>query len=64
MLRAGQLPEPGDFNRKQDLPLVASVARAIEKVTFFQDPNMLRMIFNLDEAKLERWERRFLASGR
>ena len=58
-LRAGIEPEIGDLNRKKDLPLLKSVARAIEKVTYFNDSSLIEL-FNEDEDKLERWERRFL----
>ncbi|MCP4114960.1 MAG: DUF3396 domain-containing protein [Desulfobacteraceae bacterium] len=58
-IRAGAEPEIGDLNRKQDLPLLKSVAAAIEGISYFNDSS-LKVLFNEDEDKLEKWERRFL----
>ncbi|MCL4204035.1 MAG: DUF3396 domain-containing protein [Pirellulaceae bacterium] len=57
LLRAGRTPEIGDVNRQQTTPLLASVAHAIEAVTFFGDSS-LRPLFG-DAERQERWERRF-----
>lgn len=59
-IRAGAAPLPGDINRKDTLPLLCSVARAIKPVTYFNDDIMLDHMFGGDETRLERWERRFL----
>jgi len=59
-LRAGLEPTPGDFNRQDNLPLIRSVAQAIEEVTYFGDTAIARFLFLEDEEKFERWERRFL----
>jgi len=58
VLRAGRSPEIGDVNRNQTTPLLASVAHAIEAVTYFGDPS-LRPLFGHDAEKQNRWERRF-----
>jgi hypothetical protein len=58
LFRAGATPEIGDVNRNQFTPLLASVAHAIEKITYFGD-NTLRQLFDFDSDKLNRWERRF-----
>lgn len=59
-LRAGAEPLPGDVNRQDTLPLLHSVARAIQPVTLFGDQDLLQHLFGDDETRLERWERRFL----
>ncbi len=58
LLRAGHGPEIGNVNRQQTTPLVASVARAIEGVTRFNERGMLQFFGN-DPEKLHLWERRF-----
>ncbi len=58
-LRAGTDPMPGDNNRDDKLPLLRSVAGAIEKITFFGDPDMERHLFQGDTERFEQWERRF-----
>lgn len=60
MLRAGKKPERGDVNRKKDLPELRTLARALEPVTFFGDSTIENEIFDEDDDKRERWERRFL----
>lgn len=60
-LRAGSEPLPGDVNRQDTLPLIASVARAIEPVTFFKDKNLRAHLFDENDEKFERWQRRFLS---
>lgn len=57
LLRAGKEPEIGDVNRRQSTPLLASVAAAIEPVTFFGDKG-LGSLFGGPEPR-NRWERRF-----
>lgn len=57
LLRAGKEPEIGDVNRQQPTPLLASVARAIEPVTYFGD-SALMSVLGSPEAR-DRWERRF-----
>ena len=57
LLRAGRTPEIGDVNRKRTTPLLASVAHAIEAVTYFGDSS-LRPLFG-DAERQDRWERRF-----
>jgi hypothetical protein len=57
LLRAGKAPEIGDVNRQQSTPLLASVAEAIERVTFFGDKG-LGPLFGGPEPR-NRWERRF-----
>lgn len=58
VLRAGRSPEIGDVNRNQSTPLVASVAHAIEGVTYFGDDALLPL-FGDDEERRDRWEHRF-----
>ena len=58
LFRAGATPEIGDVNHNQFTPLLTSVAHAIEKITYFDD-GTLAELFNDDEDKLNRWERRF-----
>lgn len=58
LMRAGKTPEIGDVNRQQVTPLLASVAKAIEGVTLFQD-NAPLQFFNNDPEMRDRWERRF-----
>jgi hypothetical protein len=59
VLRAGPKPLPGDKNRKKDLPLLRSVAKAIEPITRFNEL-LIQDFLDDDAEKLERWERRFL----
>ena len=59
MLRAGTEPELGDSNRRIDTPLLRSVARMLEPVTFFEN-TQLKGLFGGDLDRLDRWERRFL----
>lgn len=58
LIRAGSKPEIGDVNKGEMTPLVASVAHAIEAVTYFHD-NSLLPIFNGNKEQRDRWERRF-----
>jgi hypothetical protein len=58
LFRAGASPEIGDVNHNQFTPLLASVAHTIEKITYFGDDTLLEL-FDFDEDKLNRWERRF-----
>jgi len=60
LLRAGEAPEIADVNRKERLPLLRSVARAIEPVTRFRDKLLEGGVFNDDSEKFQRWLRRFL----
>jgi hypothetical protein len=62
LLRAGRTPEIGDVNRNETTPALASVARAIEPVTYFGD-NSLLALFGHDEERVRRWERRFWAQS-
>ena len=57
-IRAGATPELGHVNRGEGTPLLASVARAIEPVTFFGD-NAILPLFGRDIDRRDRWERRF-----
>jgi hypothetical protein len=61
LVRAGKEPEIGWVNRNEGTPLLASVAHAIEAITFFGDDSLLPIFAN-DEAKRDRWERRFWRS--
>jgi len=58
LIRAGSEPEIGDINKRQLTPLLSSVAHAIEDITYFHD-NSLLPIFDHNEEKRDRWERRF-----
>lgn len=58
MLRAGDLPEAGDVNHKFDLPLVRSVARALEPVTYFGG-NDIEALFDSEDTA-QAWQRRHL----
>ena len=60
VLRAGSYPEVGDVNRNERLPLLRSVAQAIEPVSFFGDTRLETGVFRGDVDKFQRWERRFL----
>lgn len=57
LLRAGRTPEIGDVNRQQSTPLLASVAHAIEPVTYFGDKALTTLLGGLEARN--RWERRF-----
>jgi len=57
LLRAGQEPEIGDVNRQQSTPLLASVAHAIEPVSYFGDKALIALLGGPDART--RWERRF-----
>lgn len=59
-LRAGPKPELGDVNRGDHATLLREVARAIEPVTLVGDTMGLLNLFNGDEGRLLRWERRNL----
>jgi hypothetical protein len=59
-LRTGSYLEVGDMNRNENLPLLRSVARAIEPVSFFGDVHLESGVFRGDTNKFQRWERRFL----
>lgn len=56
MLRAGNRPSPGDINRGNNLPLIRSVAKAIEPVMLFQTSGF----FCFESEDFSRWERRHL----
>jgi hypothetical protein len=58
LIRAGTTPEIGAVNEGEKTPLVASVARAIEAITYFHD-NSILPLFDDDEDRRDRWERRF-----
>ncbi len=58
LFRAGATPEVGDVNHYQFTPLLASVAHAIEGITYFDDDTLIEL-FDFDSDKLNRWERRF-----
>lgn len=60
LIRAGKEPEIGDVNRSQDVPLLRKVAHAIEPVTFFGDTAIKTYLFNDEDEKFERWDRRLL----
>jgi hypothetical protein len=60
MIRAGDLPEIGDVNKKQGVPLLREVAPPLEPVTVFDDPALLGNFANHDAVLLRRWERRLL----
>jgi hypothetical protein len=60
MVRAGNEPEVGDVNRRKALPHLEKLARLLEPVTLFGDPTLENEVFDSDEGKRERWERRFL----
>jgi Protein of unknown function (DUF3396) len=62
MLRAGELPEVGDVNRREGTPLLSAVAKAIEPVTLFDDGGLWLYLAERDDDALRRWERRFLDS--
>jgi hypothetical protein len=59
LLQAGDTPSVGDLKFGEDLPLLRSVARAIEPVTFFNDGVLQNNLFASDPEMLRRWERRF-----
>lgn len=58
LLRAGEEPEIGAVNRGIGTPLVASVARAVEGITYFNDDSLLPL-FGDDADRRDHWERRF-----
>jgi hypothetical protein len=58
MLRASQLPEVGDVNCADNLPVLRSVAKVLESVSLFGD-RFLNNAF-VDEDQRARWERRHL----
>lgn len=61
MIRAGQVPEIGDRNKKIDTPLLRNLAKALEPVTLFEEPILLSSYFaDRDKELLNTWERRFL----
>jgi hypothetical protein len=57
--RAGAAPEVGDVNAQQALVGEAAVALVLEPITFFGD-SAIDVLFEDDESKQERWERRHL----
>jgi Protein of unknown function (DUF3396) len=57
VLRAGSEPEIGDVNRQRSTPLLASVAHAIEPVSYFGDKALIALLGGPDART--RWERRF-----
>jgi hypothetical protein len=59
-IRAGSMPQVGDVNRQENLTLLRSVARAIERVTFFEDTLLESGLFRGDADKFQRWQRRLL----
>jgi len=62
-IRAGDTPEIGDVNRQEDVPLLRSVARAIEPVTFASDTLVEAGIFRGDSDKFQRWTKRLLSTA-
>jgi Type VI immunity for VRR-NUC len=58
LIRAGSEPELGSVNQGERTPLLASVARAVEPITLFEDMSILPL-FDDDEDRRDRWERRF-----
>jgi hypothetical protein len=60
-LRAGKEPAIGDVNRQDDLPLLRSVARALEPVTYFNDRLLQSALFPKNAEAYQRWERRLLS---
>lgn len=60
ILRAGLVPEIGDVNRRQAIPMLRAVARVLEPVTLFDEVNLKSYFANFDDDLLRRWERRFL----
>ena len=62
MLRAGKVPEVGDVNKSQKLPLLRAMAKVLEPVTLFDDTFLSSIFVDMDE--VSRWERRHLASRR
>jgi hypothetical protein len=60
MIRAGAMPELGDTNRAEDLPLMRAVAKVLEPITAFEEARIVAEFFNRDWDALRAWERRFL----
>jgi len=60
MIRAGRVPEIGDTNRREDTPLLRTLAKVLEPVTAFDEKDLVFARFEDDEVLLQRWERRFL----
>ena len=60
MIRAGRVPEIGDTNRREDTPLLRTLARVLEPVTAFDEKDLVFGRFEDDDVALQRWERRFL----
>ena len=60
MIRAGERPELGDVNRDETVPLLRSVAAALEPVTYFDDWKSLGTLFGDDHDRVRAWERRLL----
>ncbi len=58
MLRLGKMPEVGDVNRMENLPIVRATAKVLEPVSRFND-NFLNHNF-IDSDERARWERRHL----
>jgi hypothetical protein len=64
MIRAGESPERGDVHRHEVPAALRRLAHKLEPIIFFGDSTLENEIFNGDEDKRERWERRFLSAGR
>ncbi len=60
LLRAGHLPEIGDTPKKVDVPMLRTLAAALESVTAFEEVVLLGSLADWDKAALRKWERRFL----
>jgi len=60
MIQAGRIPEIGDTNRREDTPLLRSLAKVLEPVTAFDEKDLVFGRFEDDDVLLQRWERRFL----
>jgi hypothetical protein len=60
MIRAGRVPEIGDTNRREDTPLLRTLAKVLEPVTAFDEKDLVFGRFEDDDVLLQRWERRFL----
>jgi Protein of unknown function (DUF3396) len=58
VIRAGAKPEIGSVNRGQNTPLLASVAHAVERITYFGDNSILPLFGRQIDVR-DRWERRF-----
>ena len=60
LVRAGRLPEIGDAAKKVDVPMLRTLAAALEPVTAFEEVVLLGSLADWDKDALRKWERRFL----